>query len=205
MLKTMMDKKIAVTLPQFVSIAGAVDKNMHEMAQFVSGEWAGGYTFNSILLARASTLPKKLDQIDIGPMVMMDGAKTSGAFSRPSFIYSISKNSKHPEAAAKFLNYLLATPEAARIVGMTRGAPATKIQFDTLVKEGLIHPTLSKAMDRIDEIYAGNPVPPASAWFEHARVIDPIKRAVEQVSYGTSPEQAADRVIAEVGEALRRM
>jgi len=206
MIKTMVEKKVAVGLPQFVSIAGATEKQPQEISQWVNGEWAGNMTWNSIIPLRASTLPKKLDQIDIGPTVMMPGAKTSGAISRPSFIYSVSKNSKNPEIAAKFLNFMLTTPEGARIIKMSRGVPATTAQFQTLVSEGLVPETMAKAMDQISDMHAKKLIPPASPWLEHSKILDPLMQTVEEVAYGKiTPEQAADKLLTVVGDALKRM
>jgi len=205
-LKALADKKVAVPLPEYVSIGGVAEKEPQELQQWVDGVWAGNYTWDGVIPLRSSTLPKKLEQMEIGPMITLPGAKTSGTISRPSMIYSVSKNSKNPEIAAKFLNFMLTSPEAARIGKMSRGVPATKAQFDTLVNEGLIAPPMVAAMEQIRALHAGNLIPPASPWFEIAKIRDPLAQIEEEVCYGKiTPEQAADKILSGIGAILSRM
>ena len=44
-------------------------------------------------------------------------AKSEGVYRKPSMVFSISKNSKDPKAAAQIINCLLNDPEAIKILG----------------------------------------------------------------------------------------
>ena len=90
-----------------------------------------------MLRLRESTLNKE-QKLEVGEFLTLPGAKNSGMFGRPALMFTVSKRSKHPEVAAKFLNFLLTDPEAARLLGLSRGVPAADSQFHTLVKESRI-------------------------------------------------------------------
>jgi hypothetical protein len=78
-------------------------------------------------------------------LLTVDGAQTEGVYRKPSMVFSISKNSENPEAAAQILNCLLTEPEGIAALGDTRGLPASKIAAQTLSDAGAIDPTLVSA------------------------------------------------------------
>ena len=51
---------------------------------------------------------------------------------------TISVNSKHPDVAADFINYMLNDPEAISVLKDTRGIPANETAKKQLVEEGVI-------------------------------------------------------------------
>ena len=52
-------------------------------------------------------------------------AATKALWQAPSQFYTVNKNSKHPEEAVKFINFLVNSPEAAKVLGNDRGASAS--------------------------------------------------------------------------------
>lgn len=68
-------------------------------------------------------------------MVMMPQSATTGRTVMPgtSQVISISANSKHPEAAAKFLNFFVHDTDAAKVLKTTRGVLPTKAQREALL------------------------------------------------------------------------
>ena len=65
-------------------------------------------------------------------------AVNPGILVTPSVFLTISANSKHPDVAADFINYMLNDPEAISVLKDTRGIPANKTAKEQLVKEGVI-------------------------------------------------------------------
>ncbi|WKB53806.1 ABC transporter substrate-binding protein [Eleftheria terrae] len=194
----------AVPLPLRASLGGA-EKPTEQQPDWVSGNWAGNYTWDSVLRLRASTLNKD-QKLDIGEFLMLPGAKASGVFGRPSLMFAVSKNSKHPAAAAKLLNFLLTDPEAARVLGLSRGVPASDSQFHTLVKENRIEPTELKAYLQIKKLKDAGQIQLPSPLLEHARVHKFLREVFESVSYNkVSDEDAARRLVEEGNSMLRRI
>ncbi|MFT8209638.1 MAG: hypothetical protein ACMZI0_01565 [Symbiopectobacterium sp.] len=65
---------------------------------------------------------------------MLPGAKDSGLLFKPSQIFSIGNSTKHPEEAAKFINFMLNDPAGIKTMGPQRGIPLSKIAVATLEK-----------------------------------------------------------------------
>lgn len=65
-------------------------------------------------------------------------AVNPGILVTPSVFLTISVNSKHPDVAADFINYMLNDPEAISVLKDTRGIPANETAKKQLVEEGVI-------------------------------------------------------------------
>lgn len=61
-----------------------------------------------------------------------------GILVTPSVFLTISANSKQPDVAADFINYMLNDPEAISVLKDTRGIPANETAKEQLVEEGVI-------------------------------------------------------------------
>jgi multiple sugar transport system substrate-binding protein len=62
---------------------------------------------------------------ELALMELPGAAATKALWQNVSQYYTINKDSKNPEAAAKFINFLVNSPEAAKILGLDRGASAS--------------------------------------------------------------------------------
>ncbi|WP_119157372.1 ABC transporter substrate-binding protein [Caldimonas tepidiphila] len=198
--KKLVDNRVAVPLPVRASLGGA-EKPTEQQPDWVTGQWAGNYTWDSVLRLRESTLDKN-QKLEIGEFLTLPGAKNTGMFGRPALMFSVSKRSKHPETAAKFLNFLLTDPEAARILGLTRGVPAADSQFHTLVKENRLAPLELRAFLQIKKQKEDGNIDLPSPLFENARFQKFMREVFETVAYGKTSEQDAARRLYEEGNAL---
>ena len=59
----------------------------------------------------------------VAPPVTKEGAKD--LYLKPSMLHAISAKTKHPEAAATLVNFLINSPESGKIFGTNRGLPAS--------------------------------------------------------------------------------
>ncbi|MEE1942918.1 sugar ABC transporter substrate-binding protein [Streptomyces sp. TRM 70361] len=119
----------------------------------------------------------------------------------PSQYYAISKQSEHPEAAARLVDYLVNSPEAGKKILDNRGLP-----FNSEVREA-VSPLLDEAgranAGYIEQV-AGNgapaaPVPPAGG----SSLNDVTTRLDSEVLFGRkSPAEAAKEWVAEMKQAL---
>ncbi|MEY9212809.1 carbohydrate ABC transporter substrate-binding protein [Thermobifida halotolerans] len=124
----------------------------------------------------------------------------TGMYFKPAMFYSVSADTEHPEEAAKFVDFLLNSEEAAAILLADRGLPA-----NVSVRESIVD-SLPEADARSaeflseieDTIVDGNPPPPIGA----GQVVDIIKRINDDLMFGEiTPSEAADRFIEEVEAA----
>jgi oligogalacturonide transport system substrate-binding protein len=195
--KKMSETHSVIPLKMRLSIAGP-EAATERQQEWLTGKWAGTYTWDSSFVTRMSPVPKTVSW-DVGPFITLKGAKNSGFFARPSMMFAVSRNSKRPELAARFINFLLTDPSAIKILGDSRGIPVSKIGYETLVKEGRLRPVDRTAVEQIRKAKIDLPSP----YFEHARIQQLVREIFEQVSLGKiSDDKAADRLTTETDKVL---
>lgn len=202
--KKLIDGHVATPLKLRASLGGA-EKATEQQQDWVVGNWAGNFTWDSSIGLRESTLDKQ-QKLTLGDFPTLPGAKNSGMFGRPTVMLAVGRNSKKAEIAARLINFLLCDPEAALILGRTRGVPLVDSQFQLLVKEKKLPELELRAYEQIKkQKLAGNIALP-SPLFEHARMQKFMREVFETVAYGkTSDQDAATRLIEDGNALLRRI
>jgi oligogalacturonide transport system substrate-binding protein len=133
--------------------------------------------------------------------LMFKGAKSEGLLRKPTMMFSISKNSKNKKEAAMLLNFLMNDPAAVKILGDSRGIPASKVAADMLVKEGLVNKQVAFAHD----VVMNGDAPQLSTFFEHPKMQELYRSTMEQLSYRKiSVKDAAARLVDEGGDILAK-
>lgn len=200
----LVNEHVATPLPLRASLGGA-EKPTEQQPDWVVGNWAGNYTWDSVIALRGSTLNKD-QKLALGDFPTLPGALDSGMFGRPTVMYAVGRNSRQPELAAKLVNFLLTDAEAATLLGRTRGAPAAKAPFDALLAAGKLPPLELQAYRQIQaQKQAGRIARPAPL-FEHARLNKFMREVFETVAYRkTDAASAAQRLVAEGNALLQRI
>jgi ABC-type sugar transport system, periplasmic component len=199
--KALSDAKAIPHLSNRISIGGDSYRTTHEFVEWVEGKWAGTMTWDAHLSVRMSTIRDEFEYV-LGDFLTMPEAKNLGRIGRPSMMFAVSKNTKNPEMAAKFLNFMLCTEEGAKNLKSTRGVLLSKIGFETTEREGLINPLIKAAMEQILNTECYTPSP----YFEHVRIKEMLRQVIEGVGLGNyTSEQAADILLNEGGRILRRL
>nr|WP_315463799.1 ABC transporter substrate-binding protein [uncultured Rhodoferax sp.] len=202
--KKLTANNVAVPLPVRASLGGA-EKPTEQQQDWVSGNWAGNYTWDSTIALRASTLNKE-QKLDVGEFLTLPNAKNSGMFGRPSLMFAVSKKTKNPEMAAKFLNFLVTDPEAVAILGTTRGVPSADSQFRAIVRTDALQGAELKAFLQIKKVKDNGKIDVPSPLFENARFNKFVREVFETVAYGKTTEQeAAKRLVVEGNALLQRI
>jgi len=174
-------------------------KTIEQLSEWSTGKWAGHYTWDSTLRLRQNGWAVGT-QGEIGSFLTMSGARNSGMYGRPSTMLVASKNSKHPELAVKFINFMTTDPEAAKILGMSRGTPMAKTQFDVLQKGNLIQGLELKAYQQIMATRLEYPSP----LFEHSKMQVFLRKTFDAFAKGTiSEDQAATLLLSEGNQILK--
>lgn len=126
---------------------------------------------------------------------------TAGSWLRSSQEYAISSRTEYPTETAKFLNFLVNSPEAAEIIRTDRG-----MQANLEVREGvlpLLEENDAKEASYLDRIAAMDVPPPAALPPGSSGSLEILNRQLFEVLFGQSTsEEAAMAFIAEVNTNL---
>ncbi|WP_428503550.1 ABC transporter substrate-binding protein [Roseateles sp.] len=202
--RRLVDGHVATPLKLRASLGGA-DKATEQQQDWVVGNWAGNYTWDSVIGLRAATLDKK-QRLVLGDYPTLPGAKNSGMFGRPTVMLAVGRNSKNAALAAELLSYLLTSREAALILGRTRGVPVAKAQVEVLLAAKKLPPLELQAHEQIRQQRAAGQIALPAPLFEHARLHKFMREVFETIAYGkTGDEDAARRLITEGNALLQRI
>ena len=118
-----------------------------------------------------------------------------------AMFWSMSSKTKHPEAAAKLINFLENDPEVAKIFKTDRGIPANNENMK-IVAESAEDETVKKQTDFMEKVKAvASPeklAPPGSS-----EIADILKNLSQQVTFKEiTPSQAAEEFIKQGNKAL---
>ena len=126
----------------------------------------------------------------------------TGMYYKPAMYYSIAKSSKHPQAAAQLIDYLVNSQEAGALLLSDRGLPANlKVREAVTPKfEAVDKQSAQFLADLQDEIVDPVAVPPVGS----GEVVNIIKRLSTEVLFERmTPEQAAKQFTNEVKTATK--
>ena len=113
----------------------------------------------------------------------------------------ISARTRHPEEAAKFLDFFFNTEEAARLLGTVRSIPPTQFAQQIVTQQGLVS-SITAGTVATSLSYAGFDDGGLST---SAEVTSILIQAYEGVSHGTmTPAVAARNVVTQINAFLAR-
>ena len=103
---------------------------------------------------------------------------------------------------AKLVDFLVADPEAALILGRTRGVPSADSQLKVLLNENKLPKLELDAYLQIKAQKAAGNIERPSPRFEHTRMQKFVREVFETVAYRKTNDQDAARRLIEEGNAL---
>lgn len=202
--RRLVDQHVATPLPLRASLGGA-EKPTEQQPDWVAGRWAGNYTWDSAIPLRASTLPPG-QKLALGPFPTRPGAADSGMFGRPTLMYAVGRASPHAETAARFIGFLLADPDAAALLGRTRGLPSARGPLELLRRTNQLPPLELAAHEQIKAQRDAGRIPLPAPLFEHARFQKFMREVFERVAYRKIGDaEAAQRLFDEGHSLLQRI
>jgi oligogalacturonide transport system substrate-binding protein len=191
---------VATPLPLRASLGGA-EKPTEQQPDWVSGRWAGNYTWDSVIGLRGSTL-KGENRLALGDFPTLPEARATGIFGRPTLMYAVGRHCRQPELAARFIEFLLTDMEAAQMLGRTRGLPAARPALAQLRAEGKLPALEVEAHEQIAAQRDAGRIPLPAPLFEHPRMNKFMREVFETVAYAKSSDIDAARRLREGGQAL---
>jgi multiple sugar transport system substrate-binding protein len=99
--------------------AGYAETNA-DTSMVIAGKAVIGFIWTNQLSGYQSATKDELCLIEFP-----GAAETKALWQAPSQFYTVNKNTKYPEQAVKFINFLVNSPEAAKVLGNDRGASAS--------------------------------------------------------------------------------
>lgn len=195
---TMIKESVAMKAepPASVSVevqAGGVDGSLIGTGKGGMGTW---WTNEIPALTKASGADLKLLKFPGESQ-----AAQPGMYLKPAMFWSVGAKTKHPQQAAKFVNFLLNDPEAAKIILSDRGQPINLAMREAIKPD--LSPADALSADFLasiqDEIAAPPPLPPMGA----GAVNTIIQQINEQVLFDKlTPDKAADEFLAQASAAI---
>lgn len=171
---------------------------LHENPGWANGKIAGTYQWDSTFFKISDPLEEGQELI-YSDILSQEGQQTPGIYRKSSMVFSISKNSDNPQAAAEVVNCLLNEPEGINALGTTRGIPASDAAFDALSTAGEIQPIQAHAQEMVIE----GEGPAIHPFMEHPDVRAAMEDNLEAFAYGQiDAATAADEILYGIEEVL---
>ncbi|TDC39584.1 extracellular solute-binding protein [Micromonospora sp. KC213] len=137
-------------------------------------------------------------QLKLGP-VPSDNPGAQGQYLKPAMLLSVSKKTKHAEAAAKLISFMINDPEVGKIFGANRGLPATNAQRAAVQLEGPLATVAAYEEGLKEQLTKAPPAPPKGAGTLEQTFI----RIAEELQYGRiSVDEAVNQFFTEVEDTL---
>lgn len=195
--KKLVDEEVVVSTKDR---AGAGNIPAEQNPLWISGKLGGVYEWNTAIGMYEDTLEEG-NTLVAGDFLTGIGDNDS-AFIKVNMTFAVNKNSKNAKEAAKFLNFLLSDPEAAKILGTVRGIPLNKSAYAELEKEGKIEGALAEALEKAMKF----PGPKSSPYIEDERVRKLGLQISQKVDYNEiTPEQAGEQLHSELEKLLQQI
>lgn len=189
------------TISSWADAAAAGNTNLFERPDWIAGKIGATYQWDSTYTQYASPLAEGQELVPV-KLLTVDGAKSDGVYRKPSMVWSISKSSKNPEAAATFLDCLVNDPEAITLMADQRGLPSSEKAAKQLLDNGGISPQLVEANSFV--MLASGPT--VSPYNEDPEVRDVFQSTLEEFAYGQlSAADAAQTIIDGINDRLAEL
>ncbi|QOV19181.1 carbohydrate ABC transporter substrate-binding protein [Blautia liquoris] len=196
--QSLIDKKIVPTGKEVLEIAGKSD--LSTVKEFIEGKIAGCMTWPAQVSSLESVLEETNQELVVAKFPTIEGAKTSGIIKKPSMLWSISKDTKHPKETAKLLNFLINDPDGIKALGTTRGVPSNENGFKILKDDGKIDGVSEDLFDYVKNTDGITESP----FFERAQISEVYQDATEAFTLGEiDSEKAAEQTISGIKETIK--
>ncbi len=173
---------------------------LYQSPKFIDGTVAGVLEWGSAVGKYQAVLDD--DTLCAGNYLSSDSGNRSGWMIKPSLMYAVSDDTKYPDEAGAFINFLLNDEECAEILGTSRGIPVSQNAYNALEKSGKL---CGISYDSSEYLGAVDPVN-LSPYFELSQLKEYYNSAIEKVSYGTATSQeAAQEMYDKVRKYLERI
>ena len=166
---------------------------------FATGNVAMTVAWSNQVVAHDGLVPEGV--VVLRPPSMTGSSADAALWYKASMYWAVSANASDPDAAVAFVDFLVNSPDAGKILSVERGVPGNLTVREAIVPD--LDEANTKAVDYLDLIESelgGAPeiTPQGGGQFE-----DILTRAGEDMLFGTlTPAEAGQRVLDELEAAL---
>ncbi|AXK46352.1 ABC transporter substrate-binding protein [Brachybacterium saurashtrense] len=170
-----------------------------DQSLFATGKVAMTVAWSNQVVAHDGLVPEGVTVLR--PPSMTGSASDAQLWYKASMYWAVSANSANPEAAVAFVDFLVNSPEAGKILSVERGVPGNLSVREAIVPD--LDEANTKAVDFLNAIEselgpAPEITPQGGGEFESI-----LTRAGEDMLFGNvTPEEAGQRLLDELGAAL---
>jgi len=174
--------------------AQAMDQSL-----FATGKVAMTVAWSNQVVAHDGLVPEGVTVLR--PPSMSGSAAEAQLWYKASMYWAVSSTTKSPEAAVAFVDYLVNSPDAGKVLSVERGVPGNLTVREAIVPD--LDEANTKAVDYLESIEselgsAPEITPQGGGQFE-----DILTRACEDMLFGNlTPAEAAQRLIDELTAAI---
>ncbi|MDE5947104.1 MAG: ABC transporter substrate-binding protein [Oscillospiraceae bacterium] len=173
---------------------------LYQSPKFIDGTIAGVLEWGSAVGKYENVL--KNSSLVAGHYLKSSDGNSSGWMIKPSLMYAISDDTKYPDEAGAFLDFLLNDEECAEILGTSRGIPANRNAYNALESSGKL---CGISYDSSEYLGKTDPVT-LSPYFELSQLKEYYNTAIEKVSYGIlTTQEASEELFDNVKKYLERI
>jgi oligogalacturonide transport system substrate-binding protein len=134
----------------------------YNLNYFLTSQVAGTMSWVSDANQYCSTLANNGINVAIGDYPTTGAAQDIGWYIKPATMYAISKTTTQPEAAARLLDYLVNSPEMARLQKTDKGIPisdsAQAVLLEDNLLDGLVYEANQHLVDNQEKMSVMSPI-----------------------------------------------
>ena len=157
--KEMADARVFVSRKDYLENVGTEPVSLATNKKWLEGEYGGGIGWSGGISSDYESLKEIGDELVVVDYPIAKGGQAVNLLAKPSLLYGVRKDEKNPEEVGTFLNEFLNGKEAVKILGLSRGIPASTAAVATLVEDGQLTGFMKDAYDYADKAAKINETP----------------------------------------------
>jgi oligogalacturonide transport system substrate-binding protein len=172
--------------------------------QWVEGRSGGIYEWNAFEKWVKSYVDGggQESALQVGHYLQAEEGKEPNVYVKPNFGYAISKNTKNPEVAADFINFIFTDEKAIAAQKSENGLSVNKVAHDQQISDGVVDGAVKDSYEMMDE-YKQTVMDP---YFEDENVRGERYTAIEAFRTGTkTAKEAATDYVEKQKEQLEKI
>lgn len=174
--------------------AGVCDHDEYDQNEFLDSKCICNVLWVSNAAHYVEPLENYGRSVLVGDYIRSPDAKRNGWYVKPTSLYAVSKHSKHPQEAVKYLDYLMNDSYMCGLQGLENGVPLSRAALETLDVNGMLNGVAYEAAQKINQNFM---MPLMPAQLEDDVRIEDFFEIFDKYYYGQiSVDVAAEEFVA---------
>jgi oligogalacturonide transport system substrate-binding protein len=200
--KEMADARVFVSRKDYLENVGTEPVSLATNKKWLDGEYGGGIGWNAGITSDYESLKEIGDELVIVDYPIAEGGKKLNLLSKPSLLFGVKKDEKHPEEVGTFLNDFLNGKKANETLGLSRGIPASTKAVEALTENGQLTGFMKDGYEYAQEAVKINETP----FYEDGTLTTIYTTEIEAVELGkTDLKTAAKNVYTKTKEQAAKL